>query len=220
MGTTLELVQSESHQTLRAGSFFNCLSRDAMKDFESSESVFSVPRGVVLLRENQMAPRVLFLLEGRVKLYINTSDGKRLILRIAQPGEVIGLTSALSGDSSEVTVETVQRCKMTSLQGQDFLDFLTCHPTSCLSVARELSREYSRACQQLLRVGFGSCSPAKVSRLLELCVDTETLTRVLTHTAQVPANAASAPAEYAGLSLVPRKQPSPQIKDPGSVRES
>ena len=220
MATTLELVQNESYEASRAGAFFKCLSRDAMRDFEAFESVFSVPEGVVLLRENQVACRVLFLLEGRVKLCINTNDGKRLILRTAQAGEIIGLTSALSGDPSEVMAETVQHCRIASLKARDFLGFLTSHPTSCLSVARELSREYHRACQQLLGVGYGSCSPAKVSRLLELCADTETLNRVFIHTHQVQEDAVSAAAPHAGLSLVPPKQPSPEIKDPASVRES
>ncbi len=132
MATTLELVQNESYEASRAGAFFKCLSRDAMRDFEAFESVFSVPEGVVLLRENQVACRVLFLLEGRVKLCINTNDGKRLILRTAQAGEIIGLTSALSGDPSEVMAETVQHCRIASLKARDFLGFLTSHPTSCL----------------------------------------------------------------------------------------
>jgi len=214
-------VRSESHQTWRRGAFFKGLSPDAMRDFESLETCFVCSSEVVLLRENLVASRVLFLREGRVKLYINAGGGRRLNLRIAQPGEIIGLTSALSGDPSEVTAETVHACRMTSLSGSEFLDFLTRHPASYRGVAQELSREYYRVCRQLRRIGFGSCAPARVSRLLELCVDAEILKRAFARTTEVcPENPVSAPATYFGLSLVPRKQPGHDIKDSGSVRES
>jgi hypothetical protein len=204
MGKTLELVQNESHETSRTGAFFKCLSPDAMRDFGSFESCFSHPSGVVLFRQDQIASRIFFLLEGRVNLYINSSGGERLNLRIAKPGEIIGLPSALSGDPSEVTAETVHPCRIASLTCPDFLNFLTRHPSCYRSVAKELSLEYNRVCQQLPSVGFGSSSPASVSRLLQWCVDADSLTLPTRTSHFCSANPDGAPATPGAPSVVPR----------------
>ena len=58
------------------------------------------------------APRGIFVLcKGRVKLSICASDGKTLILKIAEAGEVLGLSAAVSGAPYELTAETVIRAK-------------------------------------------------------------------------------------------------------------
>ena len=45
------------------------------------------------------APRGIFVLcKGRVKLSICSTDGKTLILKIAEAGEVLGLSASVSGN--------------------------------------------------------------------------------------------------------------------------
>ena len=108
----------------------------------------------------------MFLLEGRVKLSINSIDGRRLILGIAGPGEILGITSAISGCPYEITAEARFPCRIAALNRQSFLDFLLRYPLACQNVARQLSLQYKRACEQLRIVGLTSPAPAKLARLL------------------------------------------------------
>ncbi len=156
------------------GEFFRNLSTEAISEFESIAEPHCYPGTTVLIREEEEPSRVLFLLEGRVKLSMNSIDGKRLILAIAWPGEILGLTSAISGFPHAITAETQFPCMITSLQRQAFLGFLMRYPMASQNVMRELSLDYNRTAQQLRTLGLASTAPAKFARLLlEWCKDGE-----------------------------------------------
>ena len=60
-----------------------------------------------MFSEKDATHGVFVVLAGEVKLSINSSDGRRLSLRIAKKGEVLGLASALAGKPYELTAETL-----------------------------------------------------------------------------------------------------------------
>ena len=156
------------------GEFFRNLSTEAISEFESISEPHCYPGMAVLIREEEEPSKVLFLLEGRVKLSMNSIDGKRLILAIAWPGEILGLTSAISGFPHVITAETQFPCIITSLLRQAFLGFLMRYPMASQNVMRELSLDYNRTAQQLRTLGLASTAPAKFARLLlEWCKDGE-----------------------------------------------
>jgi CRP/FNR family transcriptional regulator len=97
---------------------------------------------------------------------MNSSDGRRLILRIAKKGEILGLASALSGRPCEMTAETLYPARIAAIVRKDFLNFLSRHPEVYQSVTEELSRDYAMACEQLRTVGLSNSAPEKLARLL------------------------------------------------------
>ena len=125
----------------RPGEFFRRLSSEALSDFEALEWPTSYPPNVVLFREQQIASNVLVQLEGQVKLSINSMHGRRLILRIAKPGDILEVVSAFSGTPYVVTAETLHFCRIGSLRRQDFLSFLGRHPDAYQGLAQQLSAE-------------------------------------------------------------------------------
>ncbi len=157
---------SDVLQHAKTGEFLSSLTYQAMVDVQSLQSVSAYPENSVMFEEKQAASHLFIVLEGQVKLSMNSSEGRRLILRIAKPGEVLGLTSILSGTPFEMTAETLHPCKIASIRRQDFLSFLLRHPAAYESVARELSQDLNRACEQLRTVGLASSAPAKLARLL------------------------------------------------------
>ena len=126
----------------------------------------SYPAGMILFSEKDPAPGIYIVLEGEVKLSMNSSDGRRLILRIAKKGEILGLASALSGKPCEMTAETLYPAKIAPVGRRDFLNFLGRHPEVYQTVTEELSRDYTMACEQLRTVGLSSSAPEKLARLL------------------------------------------------------
>jgi CRP/FNR family cyclic AMP-dependent transcriptional regulator len=170
MRSMFEIERNENGNAPRAGEFFKSLSPESLADFQSLEFLCNYAIASTLFTENEMPTSILVLLEGEVKVSINSSDGRRLILRIAKPGEILGLTAALTGSPYEMTSETLRPCKIASLRRQDFMAFLLRHPEAYQSVAAELSMDYNRACEQLRTVGLASSAPAKLARqLLEWC---------------------------------------------------
>jgi len=166
MGSLQNVISGCGSQARLDGEFFNKLSPLALNDLGALVFPSSFPAGMILFSEKDPAPGVYIVLEGEVKLSMNSSDGRRLILRIAKKGEILGLASALSGKPCEMTAETLYPAKIAPIVRQDFLRFLSRHPEVYQAVTEELSRDYTMACEQLRTVGLSSSAPEKLARLL------------------------------------------------------
>lgn len=150
----------------RAGGFFCQLPANALKDFSAAKSVTAYPAGAVLFLETQEPRGVFLLCEGEVKLSISSSEGKTLILRIAKPGEILGLVPTLTGARYEVTAEALHPCQVAFVRRDDFLRFVAKHPQAYQNVAKELSVYYQAACEQLRTVALASSANERLARLL------------------------------------------------------
>ena len=91
---------------LRQNGYFCELPKPALQELEQVKYASAYPSGAVLFVEGQ-APRGIYMIcSGRIKLSTTSRDGKTLILRIAQAGEVLGLHATVSGRPYELTAET------------------------------------------------------------------------------------------------------------------
>src|SRR5277367_3773115 len=146
--------------------FFCQFAAPALKDFDEMRSAAAYPEGAVLFLEKQEPRGVFVLCEGEVKLSISSSGGKTLILRIAKPGEILGLMATMSNTPYEVTAETVYPCLVAFVRRDDFLRFVAKHPEAYQGVVKQLSALYSGACEQLRTVGLSASASEKLARLL------------------------------------------------------
>ena len=151
---------------LRGANFFCQLTPAALKDLNAVRNTTTYPGGALLYLEKQNPRGVFILCAGEVKLSISSSAGKTLILRIAKPGEILGLMAVLANSSYEVTAETLHPCQLAFIRRDDFLRLLAKHPELHHGVARQLTTLYSGACEQLRTVGLSASAPEKVARLL------------------------------------------------------
>jgi CRP/FNR family transcriptional regulator, cyclic AMP receptor protein len=106
------------------------------------------------------------LCKGRVKLSTTSAEGKTLILKIAQPGEVLGMHATVSGTPYEITAETGQPCQLNFIKREDFLKFLQAHGDACLKAAQHLSKDCQSAYQQIRSLGLSHSAPERLARLL------------------------------------------------------
>src|SRR5215831_14955820 len=80
---------------LRREGFFCDLNPKVLAAFESLKITNTYPKGATLFTEGEDANGVYMLCKGRVKLSAYSNDGKALILRIANAGEILGLSAAI-----------------------------------------------------------------------------------------------------------------------------
>lgn len=66
------------------------------------------PRGAIVFHEGNIARGVYVLSSGRAKVSISSAEGKKLIIRVAKPGDVLGLYAGLTGRPLEATAEMVE----------------------------------------------------------------------------------------------------------------
>ena len=151
---------------MRADAIFCDLPDTALQSFEQIKYATAYPKGAILFVEGQ-APRGIFVLcKGRVKLSICSTDGKTLILKIAEAGEVLGLSASVSGKPYELTAETIDPCQVNFVKREDFQRFLKEHSDACLRVAEQLSEKYNSACREIRSLGLSHSAAEKLAKLL------------------------------------------------------
>jgi CRP/FNR family transcriptional regulator, cyclic AMP receptor protein len=162
----LDIIESCLGCKMRADHIFCDLPTAALQAFEQMKYATAYPKGAVLFVEGQ-APRGIFVLcKGRVKLSICSTDGKTLILKIAESGEVLGLSATLSGKPYELTAETIDPCQINFVKREDFMRFLKEHSEACLRVAEQLSDKYNAACREIRSLGLSHSAAEKLAKLL------------------------------------------------------
>jgi len=170
----MELVESCLMCKMRNESFFCSLPPRTLDAFEKIKFPSAMPRASVLFVEGQMPRGIYLLCRGRVKLSVNSSDGKTMILKIAEPGEVLGMHAVVSNQPYELTAETVQPCQVAFIKREDFQKFLEEHGSACLQAARHLSDNCHNAYDMIRAIGLSHSASEKLARmLLELASEGE-----------------------------------------------
>jgi len=163
---TRKLTNCRTTLPNRAGKFLNQLTAAAVQDIESAQHVSDLPANRVVFSERDTPNALFIVVSGDVKLSINSSDGRRLSIRIVHTGEILGLGSVLAGTPYEVTAETLYPSRVAKVERQHFLNFLSRHPEAYKAVTEELSRNVNLACERLRVVGLSTSAPEKLARLL------------------------------------------------------
>jgi len=151
---------------MRQSGYFCNLPPASLQELDKVKYASAYPQGAVLFVEGQ-APRGLYMIcGGRVKLSTTSRDGKTLILRIAQAGEVLGLHATVSGKPYELTAEALQPCQLDFIRRDDFLRFLQHHSDACLNAAQHLSKNCQSAYEMIRSLGLSHSVAEKLVRLL------------------------------------------------------
>ena len=162
----LPIIDSCSACKLRSGNGFCALPPKSLQALNEIKHVSSYPEGALIFMEGQSARGVYILCQGRVKMMTTHSDGRTFILKIAEPGDVLGLHSVISGKPHEVTVETLQPAQLAFVRRDDFLRFIHDHATACLHAAEHLSRDCEAAYDVIRSIGLSHSASEKLARLL------------------------------------------------------
>lgn len=162
----LEMSDNCLNCRLRARGYFCQSAGDELRDLAAISYSTVYPENSVLFVEGQMPRGVYILCRGKAKLSMVSSEGKTLILHIAEPGEVLGLSSCLLGQPYQATVESLSPCQLNFIRREDFLSYIRNHPEAMFRVAEFLSREYRAACNEIGSLGLAHSAAEKMARLL------------------------------------------------------
>lgn len=162
----LEIIESCLTCPLRQDRIFCDLAPRALQGLEAISSLATYPKGAILFVEGQEPRGVFILCNGRIKLTASSADGKSLIMRIADPGEVVGLPGTISGKPYELTAEALEPLQANFIPREPFLQFLREHGEAALKVAQVLSEIYHATCQELRYLGLSGSAAQKLARFL------------------------------------------------------
>ena len=146
--------QSCFNCSMRPDRVFCDLPADALEAFDAIKTVGIYPRGAILFTEGHPARGVFVLCDGRAKLSVCSEQGKRLTLRIAGPGELLGLSAVLSGAAYEVTAEMLDNSQVAFVKRKELLRFLRTYRDACLQVVHLLSQDLHTAYDRVRAIGL------------------------------------------------------------------
>ncbi|MEJ2009973.1 MAG: Crp/Fnr family transcriptional regulator [Acidobacteriota bacterium] len=138
----------------------------AARAFEAIKVTTTYPSGAVLFVEGEDPRGVFVLSTGRAKLSIGSASGKVMILRIAKPGEILGLHAVVSSSVYQATAQTIEPCHVSFVRRDEFLRFLRVYPQAALEAARQLSTSYQEACEQIRAIGLCDSARKKVAKFV------------------------------------------------------
>jgi len=93
-----------------------------------------VGEGETLFAAGDPAGAFYVLLEGRIKLYKVSADGKEYILRVVRSGQTFAEAAAFSGPTYPVFAETISRCRVVYFDARDFRDLIQRTPQLALNM--------------------------------------------------------------------------------------
>src|SRR5271166_6267984 len=150
----LEIIENCLSCPHREERLFCNLSDGAVKAMAAITSSAAYPKGATLFVEGQPARGIFILCSGRMKLSTSSADGKTLILRIAEPGEVMGLPATVTGTCYELTAEAIELAQSKFIARNELLAFLKDNGEAALRVAQQLGETYQTAIAEMRAIGL------------------------------------------------------------------
>jgi CRP/FNR family transcriptional regulator, cyclic AMP receptor protein len=168
----IEIIESCLTCPHREDRVFCNLSPAAVQRLATITSPSSYPKGATLFVEGQPARGVYIACTGRIKLSTSSIDGKTLIVRLSEPGEVLGLPATVTETPYELQAEVVEPAQVNFISSKDFLSFLSEFGEVALRVAQQLGKTYHRAISEIRTIGLSHSAEERLaSFLLDLIAD-------------------------------------------------
>ncbi len=162
----LEIIENCVSCPYRQERLFCDLPPKAVQKLDEITTSATYPKGATLFVQGQTGRGVFILCTGHVKLSTSSADGKALILKIAEPGDILGLPSTVSGRPYEASADVLEPCQANFISRADFLMFLREHGEAAVRVAQELSEKYQAALDELKNIGLSHSASEKLARFL------------------------------------------------------
>ena len=123
-------------------------------------------RSTVLFVEGHAARGVYVLCTGSAKVSICSADGKKLIMRIARPGDVLGLYAGLTGRPFEATAEMLEPGRVSFVSRQDLLELVGRQKAFGLGLVQLFSEQFSEFVDHTRMLLLSESATEKLARLI------------------------------------------------------
>ncbi len=151
---------------VREQHLFCNLSPSAVQRLDDITSPAVYPRDAMLFIEGQQARGVFVLCTGKAKLSTTSREGRTIITKISDHGDVLGLNATISNRPYEVTAEMVEPGQANFIASDALLLFLHDYGEVALRVAQQLSRNYYSAHEEIRTLGLTNSPGQRFAKLL------------------------------------------------------
>jgi CRP/FNR family transcriptional regulator, cyclic AMP receptor protein len=125
----------------------------AVQRLNEIRSTAIYPKSAMLFIEGQQPRGVFVLCTGKAKLSTSSMEGKTVITKISEAGDVLGLSAAISNRPYEVTAEMIEPGQANFITRDALLAFMREYGQVAVRVAEQLSRNYYTAYEGIRTLG-------------------------------------------------------------------
>ena len=162
----LQVIESCLTCPLVKERIFCDLPQSVIARLDEISSPLTYSRDAILFVEGQEPRGVFVICNGRVKLSTSSSDGKSIIVRVAEPGELVGLPATISGKPYELTAEALEPVQANFIPREAFLEFLRQGGEAAVRIAEILSQIYRATLSEVRYLGLSASTAEKLARFL------------------------------------------------------
>ncbi len=138
----------------------------AVQKLNEIKSTAVYPKSAMLFIEGQQPRGVFVLCAGKAKLSTSSAEGKTIITKISEPGDVLGINATISNRPYEVTAEMIEPGQANFIARDALLHFLREYGEVAVRVAEQLSRNYYTAYEEIRTLGLSASPSEKFAKLL------------------------------------------------------
>jgi len=145
---------------------FASLPDAATRDFDAVLVRSNQDRGAIIFSQNDKPSGVYILFSGRVKLTTVVARGKTALLKIAGPGESLGLSAVLAQRPYIATARVLEHSHLAFVPGEELQKLMGRHSQLAIAVAECLADDCVEALTEMLLFRVTSTTLQRLSRLI------------------------------------------------------
>jgi len=125
-------------------------------------------KGEFIIRPGGPPQGVFYIQSGLVKAYDITKYGEENLLIIRKPGEIVGLTWAITGEDRHIIYATLAPTELLQITREQFTSFLHANPTAALPLLEMVIDMYRLHSERILNLEYRTVRERLVSFLLSM----------------------------------------------------
>jgi CRP/FNR family transcriptional regulator len=136
------------------------------KTFEQLGIPVSHPAGSILFEEGKPSAGIYLVRTGQIKLTATGIEGRCMILRIARPGDILGLSAILNGTENEITAKALTPCDLTHIDHNLLMELLEGTTNAGWHILVALARDHREIFQCAKRLALFPLASARIAQVL------------------------------------------------------
>ncbi|MBI3753217.1 MAG: Crp/Fnr family transcriptional regulator [Deltaproteobacteria bacterium] len=139
---------------IKENTLFSDLTDEQLDIFKDAVTTSFYKKKDVIFVEGGPCPGFYVVKSGRVKLIKTSKDGKEQIIKILQPGELLGMETFYNGKSYANTAMAMDDCELCFIEKGAFFRIIGEHPSIAKKIIVALSKELDHAYSKIGSMGL------------------------------------------------------------------
>ena len=128
----------------------------ALNDFVEGRHLDKYKKRQRIFSEGNHPIRLFYVQKGKVKLYKTNTDGKELIVKIANEGDFFGYTALLENTVYKINADALEDCEIAAIPKNEFEELMNSNPEVARKFIKLLASDVTAKEDQLIQIAYNS----------------------------------------------------------------